>query len=180
MRFVIFKGEKSVNDLAARIFRIQGDGSQAATRQAADALVKANPQLADLSKVPVGSVITVPDNAPAISPDEQAVASGAVRSLTAKTVQSAFDALQQRLTDIESSAANQLKTAMDRIQTSDFKTALKILSDQSSPQLADRVPSLDAVAKDTEDMMKSLQSSQDLRKQSLTQLQTALASFANK
>lgn len=179
MRFVIFKGEKSVDDLSARIFRIKGDGSQAATRQAADALVKANPQLADLSKVPVGSVITVPDNTPAISPDEQAVASGAVRSLTAKTVQSAFDALQQRLTDIESFAANQLKTAMDRIQTSDFKAALKILPDQS-PQLADRVPSLDAVAKDTEDMMKSLQSSQDLRKQSLTQLQTALASFANK
>jgi hypothetical protein len=179
MRFVIFKGEKSVNDLAARIFRIQGPGSQAATSQAADALVKANPQLADLTKVPVGSVITVPDNAPAISSDEQAVAARVVGSLTAQTVQSAFDGLQQHLTEIESPAASRLKSAMDRIQTTDFKVALKNLSDQS-PQLVDWLPSLDGIAKDTEEMIKDLQSAGDLRKQSLTQLQAALALFAKK
>jgi len=177
MRFVIFKGEKSVNELATRIFRIPSSGSQAATNQAAAVLVKANPQLADLSKVPLGSLIAVPDNAPAISPDERAVASGVVRSLTAQTVQSAFEALQQRLTGIDTSATSRLKPAMDRIQTTDCKTALKNLSDQR-PELVDRLPTVDRIAKDTEDMMKDLQSAQDLRQQALAQLTAALASFA--
>lgn len=179
MRFVIFKGEKSVADLANRIFGNQGSGRQAATNQAADILVKANPQLADPSKVPLGSLITVPDNAPAISPDEQAAASGVVRPLTAQTVQSAFEALQQRLTVIEGSAANRLTSALDRIQTPDFVTALKNLSDQK-PELVGRLPTSDSVAQDTADVMKDLQEAQDMRKQSLAQLQAALASFLRK
>jgi hypothetical protein len=178
MRFVIFKGEKSVGDLATRIFHNQGSGTQAAANLA-DVLVKTNPQLADLSKVPLGSLIAVPDNAPAISPDEQVIVSGVARTLAAQTVQSAFDALQQRLTAIEGSAANRLTSALDRTQTPDFLTALKNLSDQR-PELVGHLPTADSIAQDTADVMKDLQAAQALRKQSLAQLQAALASFPRK
>src|SRR5262252_7774997 len=120
MRFVIFKGEKNVNELVSRIFDLGGRATPAAAKQAADALLKANPQLKDPLKIPVGSPIAVPDNAPPLVVGEQAAASGLVRSVTPQDVQSAFDSVQQRLTDIETLATNQLNAAMQRIQTEDF------------------------------------------------------------
>src|SRR5712692_20084 len=125
MRFAMFKGEKSVTDLATRLFRIQGKGSQAATKRAADALLKANPQLSGMSKVPVGSLIAIPDTAPPVHPDEQAIAPGLVRSLGAERVQSAFDSLHQRLKEIETSAAEKLKSGLDSVQTAEVKAAVR-------------------------------------------------------
>src|ERR1700733_513111 len=103
MRFVMFEGENSISDLVARIFGIHGRGSQASAKQAEAHLLKANPHLTDLSKVPVGSLVAVPDTAPPISPDQRAVASSAARSLTVQTGQSALGAMQQRLTYLENS-----------------------------------------------------------------------------
>ena len=123
MRFVVFKGEKSVDELAARIFSIEADGSRTATHQVADALVKANPQLAYLDKLPVGSLITIPDEAPAICPDELAVAADAVRSMIAQEALAAFDAMQHRLTNIENAAVDQLKSAIAQVNPTVFRAA---------------------------------------------------------
>jgi hypothetical protein len=179
MRFVIFKGEKNLNDLATRLFHLHGRGSQAATREAADALLKANPQLSDPSKVPVGSLISVPDSAPGMAPAELAVGPSLVSSVTAQTVQAALDALQQRLADIETSATDQMNSGLDRIQTTELKTALKNASDLN-PVLADRFPTLDGINKDTKSILKDAQATQDLRKQALTQLKAAVAASTRK
>ena len=179
MRFAVFKGEKNVIDLANRLFRIQGPSSQAATKQAADALLNANPQLQDLSKVPVGSLIIIPDTAPPSSPGEQAIAPGTVHSFVAERVQSAFDSLDQRLTAIETMAAEKIKSGMDRLQTPEMEKALKTTIAQY-PDLAAKLPSLDSVAKDAERMLKDLQAAQDSRKQAFTQMRAALASLAKK
>jgi len=158
MRFVTNKGEKNVNELATRLFRIQGRGSQAATWYAADTLFRANPQLSDLSKVPEGTLVEVPDNAPSLAPGEQAAAAAAlVTSLTARTVQDAFDALQRRLTAIESDATNRMTSGLDRIQTSDLKTELKNASALNLVWV-DRLPILDR-AKDAKNVLKDAQSS---------------------
>jgi hypothetical protein len=179
MRFVIYKGEKSLNDLAARVFSIQGKGSQAATRTAADTLLQANPQLGDLSKVPVGSLVAVPDNAPPVAPREQAAGPGLLTSTTAQTAQDALNAMQQRLADIESTATNQLNAALDRIQSSNLAALLKDASTLNQV-LVDRLPSLDTLAKDTKSVLKDAQSIQKLRQQSLSQLTAAVAAFAKK
>jgi hypothetical protein len=84
MRFVMFKGEKTVTDLATRLFRIKGRGSQAAIKQAADSLLKANPQLKDTSTVPVGSLIAIPDSAPPLASEETTISVALVRSLAPK------------------------------------------------------------------------------------------------
>ncbi len=177
MRFAMFKGEKSVTDLANRLFRIQGRGSQAATKQTADALLSANPQLQDLSKVPVGSLIAIPDTAPPVSPGEEAIAPRAAPSSVAESVQGAFDLLDQRLSAIETMAAEKMKSGMDRVQTPEMKKALKTTAAQY-PDLADKLPNLDSIAKDTKQMLKDLQAAQDSRKQAVSQMRAALAVFA--
>src|SRR5436189_5995906 len=97
MRFVVFKGEKSVTDLANRLFRIPGGSGQPAIKQAAAALLKANPQLKDISKVPIGSLIAIPDTAPPLNPDEQVIVPGVATPFAVERVRSALDSLYQRL-----------------------------------------------------------------------------------
>jgi len=179
MRFVIFKGEKNVNELVSRIFNLGGRASQATAKQAADALLKANPQLRDPLKIPVGSPIAVPDNAPQLVANEQAPASGLVQSLTPQDVQSAFDAVQQRLSEIETLATNQVNVAMERTQTAEFKNALASLAEMS-PELASQLPSLDSIATNAKAIAADSQSLQSLRKASTAQIQAALTSLTKK
>jgi|SRR5579859_156504 len=177
MRFTIYKGEKSVTDLASRLFHLQGKGSQAATKQAADALLKANPQLTDLSKLAPGSLIAIPDTAPPVSPDERAITPDLVRSFAVDRVQTAFDDLHQRLSDIETEAADQAKAAMDRMQTPEVKAAARAVAGLN-PNVAEVLPSPDNIVKDMKAMLKDSQTVQDLRKQSQTQMRAVLSSFA--
>ena len=48
MRFAIFKGEKSLDDLIKRLFHVQWPGSRAAAEEVEALLLQANPQLKDL------------------------------------------------------------------------------------------------------------------------------------
>jgi phage tail protein X len=177
MRLATFKGEKTVNDLGSRLFRIRGRGSQAAMKQATDALLKANPQLKDLSKVPVGALITIPDIAPPIAPGEEVTSAAFVRSFAAQNVQAALDSLQQRLSDIETSALDQISTGMDRFQTTEVKTALKTAADADFAFLR-AAPSLESIAKVASEISKKVKTAQDARKQVVTKVRTALSSFA--
>jgi phage tail protein X len=64
MRFATFEGERSVGDLADRLFV----GLTARQRETAvAALVRANPRLAQIEEVPAGAVLEVP-NIPALRP----------------------------------------------------------------------------------------------------------------
>jgi hypothetical protein len=60
MSFAIFKGEKTIKDLVARLFHVEGPDANSNAKQAEDSLVAANPQLANLQDLPVGSKIVVP------------------------------------------------------------------------------------------------------------------------
>ena len=177
MRFVMFKGEKTVNDLASRLFRLRGRGSQAAMKQATDALLKANPQLKDLSKIPVGALITIPDTVPPIAPGEEVTSAAFVRSLAAENVQAALDSFQHRLSDIESSVLDRLRSGMGRFQTTEVKTALKTAADANFTFLG-AAPSLDRTAKDAKEMLKNVEITKNARKQVVTKVRAALSSFA--
>jgi hypothetical protein len=177
----MFKGEKSVTDLAVRLFHIHGRGAQAAAGRAADALLKANPQLKKLSEVPDGSLIVIPDAAPPLPPEEEVTSFASVRSSIARNVQAAFDSLQQRLGDIETSALDRIKSGTGRFQTKEaakeMKTALKTAADAGFV-LPYAPPSLDSVAKDVKEMSKDVRAMQSARKQVRTKLSAALTSFA--
>src|SRR6266496_4468995 len=129
MRFAMFKGEKTVNDLASRLFRARERGSQRAMKQATDALLKANPQLENLSKVPVGALIIIPDTTPPITPGEEVTSAAFLRSFAAPNIQAALDSLQQRLGEIETAALDRVKSATERFQGPEVKRALKTAAD---------------------------------------------------
>jgi phage tail protein X len=66
MRIAVFQAEKSVAELVARIFP-GSSRAPAKRKQATDALLSANPHLADLSQVQPGTKIVVPETA--LAPD---------------------------------------------------------------------------------------------------------------
>ena len=107
MSFAIFKGETSMKELVSRLFSISGKGSAAKADQAAKALLQANPQLKDMSKVPVGSMINVPATAPPLNQGEEAPSVPPPSSPTANRIaiaaqaQQTLDCLAQRLSDID-------------------------------------------------------------------------------
>jgi hypothetical protein len=59
--FAITKGEKDLSELAARLFDIKGRGAAERAKKAEATLLKANPHLSDLTKVPDGTLIVIPD-----------------------------------------------------------------------------------------------------------------------
>jgi hypothetical protein len=179
MRYILFNGEKNINDLATRAFRMQGNVTKAAATKAAASLLKANPRLADLSKVATGTLIAVPDDAPSITADEQAATSAAMRLVVSQTVQGVSDTLQQRLSDLETTTTSLLTAGLSRIQATNLKTSLASASGQN-PELVKQLPNLDTIASDTAALTKSVQSAQNLRKQTLTQVTSVLGSFAGK
>jgi hypothetical protein len=121
MSFAIFKGETDIKDLVNRLFRLP-DGNTA--QQAADALMQANPQLKDMSKVPSGSVIVVPGNAPPLRPTEAAPAA-AVRqlSLTQQAQQALYD-LDQRLAAIDARATQAASAFVALTHSDQFPTLI--------------------------------------------------------
>ena len=90
MSYAIYKGEKNMSELVSRLFGLQGKGTQSAIKQAADALLKTNPQLKDFSKVAVGSVIAVPGTAPPLQSAVQANEFTVMRSSAVMSAQQAF------------------------------------------------------------------------------------------
>lgn len=60
VRIAILKGDKSIDDLADRLFDLRANATRARA-QVSDALKRANPSLSDLEKLPIGSIVVVPD-----------------------------------------------------------------------------------------------------------------------
>jgi hypothetical protein len=178
MRYILFDIEKDINVLAARAFRLQGNDVKAAGNAAA-ALLKANPQLSDLSKANTGTVIAVPDNGPAITSDDQTALATGICAATAQAVQTAANTLEQRLTALETAATNRLTAGIRRVQASNLKTLLPNAAAQS-PQLAKQMPNLDDIAASAAALTKSVQAARTARTQSLTQLTAVLASISAK
>jgi len=61
MQFAVSKGEANVAELTRRLFDIKGQGAAETTRRTEAALLAANPHLADLTKIPAGTIVVIPD-----------------------------------------------------------------------------------------------------------------------
>lgn len=105
MSFVIFKGEKNLKELVNRLFRLPSKSAKTA-KEAEDALLQANPQLKDPSKVPVGSILEVPSTAPPINASEEAPASVVRLVAATRQAQQGLAVVDQKLAEIESRAAD--------------------------------------------------------------------------
>lgn len=61
MRIATTRASEPVEELAARVYKFEGEASDAALRSASKALRDANPFLRKLSEVPEGTVVVVPE-----------------------------------------------------------------------------------------------------------------------
>lgn len=164
----MFRGERTLEELAARLFPRTGGGPQA-RKQATDALLKANPQLADLGRLPAGSVIVVPDTPAAVNAGET------VHPLTFTPADSAR-LVNEHLTVFASALVAQSANAAAQADST-----LKLLRDRSLTAAASRdqdlAKRLTAISDNTKAALKDLQTEQATLQQAVAQLQEDLAKF---
>ncbi len=170
MSFAIFKGEKNVKDLAKRLFGLSDKSSPAKVDQATGALLQANPQLKDVSKVPVGSIISVPATAPPLNPAEAAPAAVTNRVAIAGQAQHTLDLLNRRLADIESRVTSDAKALLTLAQSKQTQADV-----QSSSEMKAQMPIL---ITSLQTVMTSTETSQNLRSQAISGLHASLQTFA--
>jgi hypothetical protein len=166
-QLAIFKGEKSIDELAARLFQIKGNDPQA-SKQAADALMQANPQLASLDRVPAGSVVVVPDTPHPVNTGE-IEQPAALLADPARSVAENVNAFGSSLAAVSADAAAQADSTLNLLQDRSLKAAAAI--DQV---LAQRLVTIEESTKTT---LKDLQAKQTMLQQALAQMQQDLARF---
>ncbi len=169
MSFAIYKGEKNVAELATRLFQLRGSGSKTTVKQASDALLKANPQLKDISQVPIGSVIVVPPDAPALQPGQSPAPANLVRAFAAQRTQQLLASLDSRLADIESRATDATNAILALTRTKEIRSA--------AAEDANLKGNLAAIVKSSETRLKDLKSVQDSRTKAIAELRKGLAQF---
>jgi phage tail protein X len=165
----IFKGEP-IDKLVTRLFPTTTAGGAQASKQAADALLKANPQLSDLTHLAAGTVIVVPD-----LPQQSANSSEILQPATLPPTDSVrllgdqATAFGTALAAQAASAAAQANATITLLKDSGLTTAAS--RDQT---LAGR---LTAITNSTNAALKDMQTQQAIILQGLAQLQQDLAKF---
>jgi phage tail protein X len=162
----MFRGERTLDELATRLFPTMGAAPQA-RKQATDALLRANPQLADLGRLPAGAVIIVPDMPAAVNAGET------VHPATFTPADSAR-LLNEHVTAFANSLAAQSADAAAQADT-----MLKLLRDRGLTAAAGRdqdlAKRLTAISDNTKAALKDLQAEQATLQQAIGQLQEDLA-----
>jgi hypothetical protein len=169
MTFAIYKGERNISELVSRLFRLQGKGSQAASKQAAEALLKANPQLKNFSKLEVGSVITVPDTAPPLHPAERVTELAFMRSAAIGRVQQTVGVSDQQLSDIDSRGVDAIKSLIAVSKSRDLQAAVA-----KNPDLK---KAFAQIVSTSQEMLKELQSEVSSRNQQAADVNRLLTSL---
>jgi hypothetical protein len=140
MRFAIFKGEQSIGELVARIFRVSST-NPVQQRQAADSLLTANPHLKSMSNVPPGARIIVPESPLAVNPGEMISAAGPFAFSTIP-VGKQLDVLKAEVLAAAAASIAKAQKTLALVHRSEVQAAAA--NDQV---LADRLTKIEAQAK---------------------------------
>jgi phage tail protein X len=142
MKFVTIKTETSLADLTRDVFEIKGTKAASAAKTAQAALREANPHVADLKKVPSGTLVVVPDvpgikTAPAQS--IEGVSVGMMRQLksalaAAKAVVEKSTAAQAEDAEASASLAKNRDLVALAKQTPELKQRLSQVVDRAKTQ----------------------------------------------
>lgn len=168
MKFVTIKSETSLADLSREVFEIKGPKAAAAAKRAQAALREANPHLADVKKVPAGTLVIVPD-----VPGTKEAPAQSVGDVSAEMISRLRSALAAAKKVIEESADSQLQ---------DAEATLSLAQDRELSRLASQTPELkERVAREIEQAkIQSKQVAEDKKTQleALRQLEKDLASMS--
>jgi len=168
MKFVTIKSETSLADLSREVFEIKGAKAAATAKRAQAALREANPHLADVKKVPAGTLVIVPD-----VPGTKEAPAQSVGDVSAEMINRLRSALAAAKKMIEGSADSQLQ---------DAEATLSLAKDRELSRLASQTPELkDRLSQIVEHAKKqSSQVAEDkkVQIQALAQLEKDLANFS--
>ena len=168
MRLAILKGDKRIEDLAARLFQAKGGDAQA-SEQATAALIEANPQLANLDRVPSGAFVVVPDTPLAVNASEMVRPMSTAAADQARSVAEHIAAFSSGLEGAARNAIAQANATLQLLQDPALKQAAE--SDQALKQ---RLTQIQASANATPEDVKN---KQDMLQKAVAQMQQDLAKF---
>ncbi len=123
MRIVRLRGEKKRSELVSRLFVIRGPGSRKRRKQAQEALLKANPFLSDLRKLPEGTVIVVPDLPEEPNECADTEDTGVISREVADHVRAGLDFLKGRLGDVRKKSQKDTATAIKTLKSRKVRNA---------------------------------------------------------
>lgn len=168
MDYAITKGEQTLKELVLRLFRLP-DKSAKTIKNAGDALLAANPDLKDMSKVPAGTVIQIPSTAPPMQGSEKAPEIVFRRAALALQAQQTVSLVDQRMSDLATRAAGGAEILVAMTKSPMVQGWAK-----NSPDLAEDLSQLTSTA---DSLGSDLKTIEDARNKILPEVQKRLQSF---
>ena len=141
MRFITTKTETNLADLTHQAFGLKGSKSAAKLKQAEAALRQANPQLGDLTKLPAGTLVIVPD-----VPGVQTAPLPSLTGPSAGVIAQLELALAGAKNLLRQAAASQALESDTTLSLAKNRALVKIV--KQMPSLQSRLPEIADAAKD--------------------------------
>jgi DNA repair ATPase RecN len=142
MRIAHTRAGEPVEDLAARVYKFEGEASASALKSAGKALRDANPYLRKLSDVPEGTIVVVPEL-------EHAADRRSTNALEAATGGLVVDGLREAATQAIELLAAELEDELD-----DARSSLDVLKSSEARRLTRSDPEAKRLRDETEDAIK--------------------------
>ncbi len=170
MRYVTAQSKTTLSDLTRRLFEIQGPQAAERAKQAEAALEQANPHLRDLTQVPAGTLILVPDvpgvsstapqAAPLISPQLATLLTQALAEAKAVLEQSLASQTQEVENTVALTKKRELKEAVK--QAVDLNKRLAQITNQAKARIKEvqtikkaQIQGLAQLRQDLDELIKS-------------------------
>lgn len=168
MKFVTIKTETNLADLTRDVFEIKGAKAAGAAKNAQAALREANPHIADLKKVPSGTLVVVPD-----VPGIKTAPLQSLGGVNVEMIKELKNALTAAKDVIEKSATAQL---------ADAEASASLARNRDLMALAKQSPDLKQhllqIAERSKILAKEVADDKNAQMQALTQLEKDLAGLA--
>src|ERR1700745_1041261 len=168
MKFVTIKTETNLADLTRDVFEIKGAKAASAAKNAQAALREANPHIADLKKVPSGTLVVVPD-----VPGIKAAPTQSLGDVNVEMIRQLKNALAAAKSVIEKSTTAQVEDA--EASASLARNRDLIALGKQSPDLRQR---LSQIAERAKTLAKEVADDKNAQMQALGQLEKDLAGLA--
>lgn len=180
MRYAIIKKEdENIVGLTNRLFRLKGRGSQAGTRDAAETLMAANPDLTDFSKVAPGSVIEIPDSLPPLEPGQEAAAPPNLSSAQVQSITSVLQSAEASFVEIEDRMMSRLEASLEQVSSASVPKEMARMLDQTPAQGIFEAPDVQSAIAEIRQSISTLKDARAAREASMTTLQSSLKLAAN-
>lgn len=169
MKFVTTKTETSLAELGREVFEIKGARAATASKNAQAALREANPHIADLKKVPAGTLVVVPD-----VPGIKTVAAQSPGEVSAEMISRLKSALGTAKRVLEKSAESQLQDAEATASLAKDRELMALA--KQTPELKER---LSQIAEQAKRQSKEVADDKKEQIEALGQLEKDLARFSS-